>query len=187
MSHKKLIIISGLPGTGKTTISKRIANEYQIPVLNRDGLKEVLFDSLGWSDREWSRKLGKASYALLYELMERLFQYQDRLIVESNFNAKFDLEPLQKIIGKYDLSTLQIVCHAEGEILWKRFQKRSESGERHPGHVDSGNYAEFKELLMNGHTYESLPLKGEVLRVDTTDFEGIDYPALYTSIRSFLS
>jgi adenylate kinase family enzyme len=61
-----MILISGLPCTGKTTLARKIAQKFRLPLISRDDIKESLFDSLGWHDREWSKQLGVASYQLLY-------------------------------------------------------------------------------------------------------------------------
>jgi predicted kinase len=67
-----LILISGFSCTGKTTLARKIAEKYSLPLISRDDIKESLFDSLGYSDREWSKKLGIASYDLLYFFTEQL-------------------------------------------------------------------------------------------------------------------
>jgi predicted kinase len=61
-----LILISGFSCTGKTTLAKKIAQRSSLPLIGRDDIKESLYDSLGYSDRKWSKKLGAASYDLLY-------------------------------------------------------------------------------------------------------------------------
>lgn len=58
-----LIIVLGPPCAGKTTLARRIAQEFQLPLIAKDDIKESLFDSLGWRDREWSKKLGRATFA----------------------------------------------------------------------------------------------------------------------------
>ncbi len=67
MSKTSLIIILGPPGTGKTTLGKRIAKDLNLPFVHKDGIKELLFDKLGWSDRVWSRKVGIAITFTSYE------------------------------------------------------------------------------------------------------------------------
>ena len=64
--------------------------------------------------------------------------------------------------------------------MFERFQKRSESGERHPGHVDTQNYEEFKESLLKGKYYP-LGIGGEIIEVDTTDFSSIDDDELFNN------
>jgi len=61
-----LVIIGGLPGTGKSTLGSFLSQELSFPCVSKDGIKETLYDTLGYSDRKWSRKLGVASFELLY-------------------------------------------------------------------------------------------------------------------------
>ncbi len=183
MSKTLLIIISGPPCTGKTTLGKKIAREFRLPLISRDDIKESLFDSLGIKDREWSKKLGLASYKVLYQLVDSLLRAGQSLILESNFKPEFDNEIFLNFQKKYDLEILQIMCKTEGEILFERFKQRSESGERHPGHVDNQNYEEFKELLQKGK-HRPLKIRGNVFDIDTTDFESTDYNSIFTAIKS---
>jgi len=46
MRKPLLIIVNGLPGTGKTTLAKRLAVDIQLPVFHRDGFSETLHDAL---------------------------------------------------------------------------------------------------------------------------------------------
>ncbi len=66
MSRAMLVIINGAPGAGKTTLGRRLAKDLELPFLSKDDIKECLFGALGWSDRAWSMKLGRASVELLF-------------------------------------------------------------------------------------------------------------------------
>jgi len=182
MSKPLLIIISGLPGTGKTTISKRIAKELSLPLINRDEIKEALFDTLGIKDREWSKKLGVASYKILYQIIDSFLQANRTIIIESNFKPEFDDKRFLDLQKIYKFESIQIICKTDGEILFERFKKRSESGERHPGHVDDQNYDEFKEILLQGK-YQALNLGSDTLDIDTTNFDTIDYNSIFSAIK----
>jgi adenylate kinase family enzyme len=46
MANAKLIIISGLSATGKTTFSKKIAEQFKLPLFATDKLKEFVFDQV---------------------------------------------------------------------------------------------------------------------------------------------
>ena len=65
------IVISGPPASGKTILSKRIAEELNIPFYTKDDLKDLIFDSLGWDDRNWSKKVGRASIEVIYHILEK--------------------------------------------------------------------------------------------------------------------
>ena len=101
MSQNLLIIVSGPPGAGKTTLARRIAKELGLPLFARDDIKELLFDTLGWSDRQWSRKLGLASWKLLYHLLEEMLKANQSLVVESNFRKELASQELSALQCKY--------------------------------------------------------------------------------------
>jgi 2-phosphoglycerate kinase len=47
MKNPALILVSGAPGTGKTTVANALATRLQIPTVSKDAIKESLFESLG--------------------------------------------------------------------------------------------------------------------------------------------
>ena len=181
-----LIIISGFSCTGKTTLARKIAQEFNLPLVGRDNIKEVLFDSLGWEDKVWSKKLGAASYRLLYYFIEAQLSVGQSLIVESNFQPKFDNKYFQEFQTKYQANILQIYCKADPKILFQRYQERAKSGKRHPGHVDHLNYAEYQENL-HKNNYDFLAVGNHLIKVNTTDFNTIDYQKISTTIKNMLN
>ena len=183
--NKILIIVSGPPCTGKTTLGEKIAEQFRLPLVSKDDIKESLFNSLGTKDREWSKNLGISSYRLLYYFLESLLRSGNSLVVESNFKAEYDSKKFLNFIKEYGYTPLQIQCKTKGDVLFERFKKRSESGERHPGHVDHLNYTEFEESLLKG-SYEPLEIGGDVIDIDTTDFNEIDYDGLYDKIQDLM-
>ena len=70
VTKQVLIIVSGPPASGKTTLSRRLAADLRLPLVQRDSFKEIMFDTLGWQDRAWSQRLGGASYELLYYALD---------------------------------------------------------------------------------------------------------------------
>jgi predicted kinase len=176
-----LVIITGLPCTGKTTLGKRIADEFGVPFLHKDGIKEVLFDVLGWQDRAWSRRLGVAGYALLYYFVEVQLAAGISCVVESNFHPEHATQQLLALRRRYDFQPVQVQCVTDGQVLYERFVRRAASGERHPGHVDLQTCEDLRPVLLKGRL-DALDIGGEVYTVDTTDFSTVDYDALLSAI-----
>ncbi len=183
MSKIPLVIITGLPGTGKTTLGKKLAKEFRLPFICKDDIKELLFDGLGWQDREWSKKIGVASYDLLYFIIESFLKAEKSLIVETNFNPKFANKKFLDLKKKYGFLPFQVRCVTDGEILLDRFTKRANSDDRHPGHVDSGNLDEWRPILLQGKI-EALNIGGEIFDIDTSDFSKVNFNELVSAIKS---
>jgi predicted kinase len=186
MSKTLLTIIFGPPCAGKTTVGKRLAEAFNLPFINKDEIKELLFERLGWSDRSWSKLLSLASYDLLFYYTESQLRVGHSLIVESNFDASVHTRRFLDLKEKYGFVAFEIQCQAEGEVLLQRFKRRADSGERHPGHVDQVTITELRDTLRKGEQ-PPLGLGREVFKIDTTDFSTIDYPTLYRSLNSLLS
>ncbi len=162
-----LILITGAPATGKTTVGAAVAARLCVPFITKDAIKECLFDTLGWSDREWSKRLGIASYALLYDFVEAHLRVGASLVVEANFKPRYDSARFLALRERYPFSLLQLVLRAPSEVLQSRFAARARAGGRHPGHVDIDFESEFAAQLEAG-LYGPLDVPGTVLEVDTT-------------------
>ena len=88
MDKSVLIVISGFPATGKTWLGKKLSEYLSIPIICRDEIKEYLFESLGYNDIDWSRKLDDASFNLLYYFIDTFLKTKNNFIIESFFNPK---------------------------------------------------------------------------------------------------
>lgn len=181
----KLVLILGMSATGKTRLARDVSANFNLPLVCRDDIKEIIFDKVGWSDREHSKKVGGASFAITDYFVEEQLKSGHSIVLETPLKRQFDNQKFQQWQRKYGFNVLQILCFADGEVVVERFVKRNESGERHPGHRDEGNLDEFRADLLKGKA-ETLDLKGEVIEIDTTNFKKIDYPKIYSQIAEFL-
>jgi predicted kinase len=186
MPKPLLIIISGPPCAGKTRLGSWLAEELKIPLFHRDGFKELLFDRLGWSDLEWSQRLGGASYGLLYYTAEVLLQAGRSLMIESDFDPQYDTQRLRELAVRHPFLPLQIRCLAEGAVLFERFKQRAASGQRHPGHLDHLNIPIYEPIVREGPGARNdfLDIGGERIDIETSDFAALDYAHILALVRA---
>jgi len=78
----KLIIFSGLPGTGKSALAEAVGRELGIPVFAKDWLEAVLLRSK-LVPAEAEKQLGSIGYDLLTTLAERQLSLGQSVILDS--------------------------------------------------------------------------------------------------------
>jgi len=152
-----LIVVTGAPGSGKSTVAQALAYELALPLLAKDDVKEALFEALGTGDREWSRKLGRATYEVLFVVARRLLESGASCILESNFSQADALRSLPPA------RIVQIFCTAPAEVILDRYSHRT----RHPGHLDGEIVAELRERI-GDEEWKPLDLEGQLVHLDTS-------------------
>jgi predicted kinase len=154
-----LVVVTGMPAAGKTTIARAVSRDLGLPLIAKDEIKERLYDTLGTGDVEWSGRLGQASYALIFSFAQSLLESGQAAILEANFfrgsEGQFSALPAHRIV--------QIHCDAPLDLLVERYANRC----RHAGHHDDAKVNELAARLESG-AHSPLDLPGDLIRIDTS-------------------
>jgi predicted kinase len=161
-----VVIISGLPCSGKSKFAERLAARCRFPLLTKDAIKETLFDTLGIGDRVWSRKLSAAAYAVMFAHANELVRCRVDCILEGNFRAHQHRASIRKLAGA-GVQLVQVLCRAEPDVLIDRFRERARVGVRHAGHVDMESLPEIESEIASS-PQEQLWEDAEAIVCDTT-------------------
>jgi len=175
----RLLCVSGPPASGKTRLARTLAASYRLPLLCRDDLKELAFDTLGWSDRAWSRKVGALSYRLLFHAADLLLAGGARFLLEANLPPQ-SVQRLNQLLDRHHATAAQVHLTAPPEVLVGRYLARHAAGDRHPGHVDDQCAEEVAAQCAQAarELGGASRLHGRLLVVDTTDFRHLDVDAV---------
>ncbi|HSX33246.1 MAG TPA: AAA family ATPase [Candidatus Saccharimonadales bacterium] len=181
-----LIIVSGLPATGKTVLSHKLAQHVNLPLISKDIIKEILFDGVGHGDRAWGEKLNIPTYDLLDYFVEQELRAQHSLIIETPYDNDFRKARYTELQAKYSFMCIQVLCYAEPQVLIQRFIDRIGASDRHPGHNDTAALEDFKASIRQAGKVEPLPLHGQVYEIDTTDFTAINETDLFRQVKELV-
>ena len=167
-----LIIVNGLPASGKTTLAGKIADRLKLPLFAKDAIKEHLYEAIGATGRAASRALGNAAFIQIRETAETMLGSGQSLIVEANFDPTFSGPWITGIEQRFSPVIAQVFLTADPTTIMGRYIARAKSGDRHPCHMDDIAVDELRQRLKR--PLPALEIKGPTLTVDTTRFEDVD-------------
>ena len=165
MDEPLVVIVTGPPAAGKTTVARGLAARLSLPLIAKDTIKEALF-GLGTGDLAWSQRLGEATYIAMLGVAEESVAAGASLVLEANF-----IRGGESRLAALPARFVQVHCSAPLEVLVERYGSR----ERHPGHVDSERIDALRDAVETGR-HDPLDLPGETIRIDTT--QPVDLDAL---------
>jgi len=126
----KLIVLSGLPGTGKSALAEAIGRAFVIPVFAKDWLEATLLRcKLEPTDPE--KPLGSAGYQLLTVLAERQLMLGQSVILDSVASTQSIRTAWKHLAKEYNADWKVIECNCSNQALHRA---RLENRQRHiPG------------------------------------------------------
>lgn len=92
---------------------------------------------------------------------------------------------IKKLIRRYNYESLTYQFRGDTRILYKRFTEREKTPERGAANTVGRAvfYEEFDSWCRN---LDNFDIGGKKVRVDTTDFEAVDYESLLENGREFM-
>lgn len=152
MIERTTILVTGPPAAGKSTLASSLAQELGFPMIDKDVIKEGLFDVLGTGDRDWSLSLSQASFEVMLRLMAR---FENGIFV-----GNFSLEAAPGL-SEIAAPPIEVFCRCPTNELVRRIKARK----RHAGHLDDQTAREVERGVPSS---EPLELGGPLLEVDTS-------------------
>jgi len=162
--RKPFVVISGLPGCGKTTLGRRLAPILSLPLIDKDDILDRLFELKGVGDAAWRRTLSRESDVILQSeatnsngaILASFWRLQG-MPLDSGTPTDWLDAPSHHVVNVY--------CACELAVAASRFLRRR----RHPGHLDRES-SSVEVLASLGKLAQLPPLDiGERIDVDTSD------------------
>lgn len=106
----QLIVFTGLPGTGKSSIAETVGRELAIPVFAKDWLEAVLVRCAGTATSAGEQQSGFVSYELLTTLAQRQLQLGQSAILDSVASTETIRAAWRNLAATYHAGWCVIEC-----------------------------------------------------------------------------
>jgi predicted kinase len=148
------VVVSGAPGSGKTTVARVLSRQLELPLLSKDTIKEALLDVMGAASVEASKELGRAAIAVLLALANDTHG----AVLESVWRRSLATRELTTLDGRI----VEVHCRCPADVARARYSGRAG---RAAGHFDRER---LEEDLWHGEAAEPIASGWRVVEVDTT-------------------
>ena len=194
----RLIIVAGMPATGKSTLARKLAAAFDMPILEKDEIKEALFDTVGYADLAAKRALDRGAAAVLLYTARVALQSGSSLIMVNNFDANMR-DDVQGMIDACDCRAVTVFLGGDPDVLYERYVARDKRGVRHKGHTFIDRYPpkegddttrsmtrEYFADRFEKNGMAEFVLKGVRIDVDATDLDKIDVAQIAADVKRAL-
>lgn len=118
-----LIILTGLPGTGKSTVGRMIAKRTKATILSTDVIRRELFPQ----KRTFSKAESSKTYQEMYERARRLLLKGKHVILDATFIKEAYRDQAKKIANDVGVPWQVVEVTCDPKAIRERFEKRDKS------------------------------------------------------------
>lgn len=129
MNERKpyLIIVTGRPGSGKTTFAGELGDRICMPVISRDRIKEGYVHTLGKKHQELPDEANMSATVIFFDTLMGLIENNISVIAEAAFQHGIWSSMLEWFMQKARIYIF--ICKVDEKISRNRFIKRKQSNE----------------------------------------------------------
>lgn len=184
-----------MPASGKSTLARFLSRALGMPILEKDEIKEALFDTLGYADLVEKRRLDTIATEALLRCTESLLKSGSDLIMVNNFESSM-ASRVDRLIETCSAACVTVFLGGDPEVFYQRYVERDRKKTRHQGHTfidrypplpqDDVNRSMTREYFADRFEKEGMDrfrIAGERIEVDATHPELVDREALLGAIR----
>lgn len=167
MSHPYLIVVTGRPGSGKTTFSRELGNDMSMPVISRDQIKEGYVHTFGKRHDDLPEEAQQTATKIFFDTLMGLISNKVSVIAEAAFQHRLWSTMLEQFTGEARVYLL--ICKLDEKIALERFIRRGlDNPQREYFHGDKGIDMVRKGIELSVSPYEEPRIDVPTFYIDTS-------------------
>jgi predicted kinase len=151
-----LVLVSGLPGSGKSHFSRELCRRYPLAHLNSDALRRALFPHPTHGPAESARL-----FAAVHALLERLLSRGVSAVLDATSLKEEHRRPLYEIAQRAGAGLIIVRTEAPEAVALERLAGRA-------GGAGAADASEATEAVYSRMKSEVEPVEGPYITVDTS-------------------
>ncbi|WP_241998341.1 AAA family ATPase [Kribbella sp. VKM Ac-2569] len=163
-SKPMLVVVSGPPGTGKTTLAHRIAVAIGCPAICRDEIKEGMAHATPGFVPGPGDPLTMRTLSTFFDVLGLLIGRGTTVVAEAAFQDRLWNPGLSPLLGRADVRIVH--CTVPAEVALERITTRSSSDPRRSAHEDAQISADAR--LRTHNSFQPIDLPVPSITLDTT-------------------
>lgn len=168
MNKPLLVIVTGSPASGKTTLARLLADKINCPIFSRDEFKEGLINTLGLAHTQLDHSVDMQIYDTFFEAINLVISKGISIITEAAFQDKLWRPKLINLLGKAEIRI--VICRTNPDLLKIRFDNRLLNNPgREKYHGDRPVNVSTEQFISLIENYDPVSIDAPTLQVDTTD------------------
>ncbi|WP_238174314.1 AAA family ATPase [Kribbella kalugense] len=169
-SKPMLVVVSGPPGTGKTTLAHRIATAIGCPAICRDEIKEGMAHATPGFVPGPGDPLTMRTLSTFFDVIGLLIGRGTSVVAEAAFQDRLWNPGLSPLLARADIRIVH--CTVPAEVALARITARSSSDPRRSAHEDAQISPDARLRTHNAFQPVDLPVPS--LTLDTTGEPPLD-------------
>lgn len=134
-----LILITGPPGSGKTSLAHALAQAVGCPAVSRDEVKEGMVAAEPGFVAAHDDPLTRRTFGVFFAVLEVLLRAEVTTVAEAAFQDQLWRTGLRPLLPFADLRVIR--CRVDSGVATARLQARLETDPRRAAHADADHLA----------------------------------------------
>ncbi|HEX5605908.1 MAG TPA: ATP-binding protein, partial [Candidatus Binatia bacterium] len=128
-----VVLVCGLTGSGKSTISRELARRLDVPLINSDVVRKQIASKAGpqivpFNEGIYSPAMTEKTYATMVSEAEEELAKGQGLILDATFSRRAQRKAIIDLANRYGARVAVIHCVASPTTIEQRLKKRAAAG-----------------------------------------------------------